>query len=398
MEYRISDRMAALKPSAIREILKNTANPNVIPFAAGNPSPDAFPVKEISKISSIVLENSAVAALQYSVSEGYAPLRTAVDNFCEAQEPGLKDNDLDDTLIVTGGQQGIDLTAKCLLNEGDIVICEDPSFIGALNTFRSYNVKLMGVPLESDGISIEGVEAILKEYPRTKLIYLIPNFQNPGGCTMSLAKRKAVYELAKKYGAIILEDNPYGALRYENEHIPAIKTLDTTGNVVYCASFSKIISPGFRVGYLVARKELMQKLVVAKQCSDVHTPMLTQMISQQFLSTCNIDAHISSMIRLYRTKRDLMCSMIDTYFGDKITYVRPEGGLFVWCTMPCGSDMIGFVKAALEKNVAVVPGNAFCADPSAQSFSFRMNFSTPTATQITDGMEILGDVLKNFVK
>lgn len=397
MNYPISDRMASLQPSAIREILKNTADPGIIPFAAGNPSPDAFPVKEIENITRIIFGANPIPALQYSISEGDPHLRTAVKSFASHREPGLF-SDADDLIIVSGAQQGIDLTAKCLLNEGDVVLSEDPSFVGALNALRSYRPKLVGIPMESDGIDIAALETALKTEQRVKLMYLIPNFQNPAGATMSLAKRKAVYELAKRYQVVILEDNPYGDLRYEGEHIPAIKTLDTEGLVVYCGSFSKIISPGLRVGYVIANKELLQKIVVAKQCSDVHTSILSQMICCQFLNSCNTDAHLANLQKLYRAKRNLMLDAMDTAFQGRAVYVRPEGGLFVWCTMPQGTDMLAFVQAAIQRKVAVVPGTAFLTDESAPCTSFRMNFSTPTNQQITDGVEILGEVLRDFIR
>lgn len=397
MKFNISDRMAAMQPSAIREILKNTTNPDVIPFAAGNPSADAFPVKELENITRIIFGGQPIAALQYSVSEGDPHLRKSVAQFVESREPGLM-KDHDQILITTGAQQGIDLTAKCLLNEGDVVLCENPSFVGALNTLRSYNPKLVGIPMEEDGINLAALEQALQTQQRVKLLYLIPNFQNPTGITMSLQKRKAVYQLAKTYGVLILEDNPYGDLRFEGEHIPAIKTLDTEGLVVYCGSFSKIISPGLRVAYTIAHQELMTKLVVAKQCNDVHTSTLSQMLCDQYLSSCNMDAHLANLQKIYRAKSSLMLDAMEEAFGDKISYLRPQGGLFVWCTLPQGVDMLAFIQAALAQKVAVVPGSAFLTDPSAPCSSFRMNFSTPTNKQITDGIEILGQVLRDFVR
>lgn len=397
MKFSISDRMAAMQPSAIREILKNTTNPDVIPFAAGNPSSEAFPVKELENITRIIFGGQPIAALQYSVSEGDPHLRKSVRQFATGREPGLM-KDYDDLIIVSGAQQGIDLVAKCLLNEGDVVLCEDPSFVGALNTLRSYNPKLVGVPMEADGISLDALEQALRTQPQVKLLYLIPNFQNPSGITMSLAKRKAVYELAKTYGVVILEDNPYGDLRFEGTHIPAIKTLDTEGLVVYCGTFSKIISPGLRVGYVIAHRDLMTKVVVAKQCNDVHTAILSQMLCDQYLSSCNMDAHLGNLQKIYRAKSTLMLDAMDEAFGEKVQYQRPEGGLFVWCTLPREVEMLAFVQAALAQKVAVVPGSAFLADPKAPSWSFRMNFSTPTNKQITDGVEILGQVLRDFIR
>ena len=397
MNYSISSRMASMQPSAIREILKNTANPDVIPFAAGNPSPDAFPVKEIENITQIIFGSHPVAALQYSVTEGDGHLRRTVQQFACGREPDLMREE-DELIIVSGAQQGIDLTAKCLLNEGDVVLCEDPSFVGALNAIRSYNPRLVGIPMESDGMDLLALEQALKTEKNVRMIYVIPNFQNPSGVTMSLEKRRVLYRLAKQYGVVILEDNPYGDLRYEGEHIPAIKTLDTEGLVVYCGTFSKIISPGLRVGYVVANRALMPKIIVAKQCSDVHTCILSQMICDQFLTSCNMDAHFSNLQKIYRAKLTLMLDAMEEAFQGRVAYARPQGGLFVWCTLPQGVDMLEFVQAAMAEKVAVVPGTAFLADQGAPCSSFRMNFSTPANQQITDGVEILGRVLHQFIR
>ena len=269
MEYKFSDRVSNLKPSAIREIFKYAADPEVVSLSAGNPSPDAFPAKAIAEISDDVLKNNPISVLQYSVSEGYTPLRQHLRDYMKREHNTGSEND--DIIITTGAQQIMDLCSKALLNEGDVVICEAPSFIGSLNTFRSYNAKLVGVTVESDGMNIEELENALKTNPNAKIIYTIPNFQNPSGVTTCLEKRKKIYELAKKYGVLILEDNPYGDLRYSGENIPNIKSLDTDGIVIYAGSFSKVISPGMRVAYCIAPKPVFQKLVVCKQGNDVHT-------------------------------------------------------------------------------------------------------------------------------
>ena len=397
MDYSFSDRISSLQPSAIREILKNTADPNIIPFAAGNPSPEAFPVKEIENIIGILMGDNPIACLQYSISEGYPALREACANFANSREPGLV-HEGDSTLIISGAQQGIEMAAKCLINEGDTILCEDPSFIGALNALRSFNPNLVGIPMERDGINVDKLEEAIKANSNVKMLYLIPNFQNPTGVTMSLEKRKAVYQLAKKYGIIILEDNPYGDLRFSGEHIPAIKTLDAEGLVVYVGSFSKIISPGMRVGYVIANSAIMAKLVVAKQCSDVHTAILNQMICERFLASCNMNAHLANLQRIYKAKSNLLLKSLEEAVGDKLTWNQPQGGLFVWCTLPDGVDMPAFCGAAAQAGVAVVPGSAFLVKLGAPCQSFRVNFSTPTNKQLTDGAEILGRVLHDFVR
>lgn len=390
MNFHFSDKIASLKPSAIREILKSTSDPTIISFAAGNPAPDAFPTKAVSEITADILKNDPIAALQYSVSEGYPALRQTMKNFIsEHYQIG---REYDDLIIVSGAQQGIELSAKVLLNEGDTLICENPSFIGSLNAFRSYNINLVGIPQTEGGIDIELLEKALKENPRTRLLYLIPNFQNPTGTCMSLEKRKAVLDLAEKYDFIILEDNPYGDLRFAGEHIPAIKSMDTEGRVIYCGSFSKILAPGIRVGYVCAHNDAIAKITVAKQCSDVHTTILSQMICDRFINNYDIDGHIENIRKIYAHKCGLMLSEMDQHFHPAVQYTRPEGGLFIWCTLPDGTDMIDFCKKAVEKKVAVVPGNAFNADEAAPSNSFRLNFSTPTDQQIVDGIRILGEL------
>ncbi|MBQ5566144.1 MAG: PLP-dependent aminotransferase family protein, partial [Clostridia bacterium] len=235
MEYIFSDRVQSLKPSAIREIFKYAADPSVVSLSAGNPAPEAFPVKEIAEISQRIFAENPIAALQYSVTEGYTPLRNWLTDYMKNKHNVGSESD--DILITSGAQQVMDLVSKAVLNEGDVVICENPSFIGSLNTFRSYNARLVGVTVEPDGMNIEQLEDVLKNEPKAKFIYTIPNFQNPSGVTMSLAKRKAVYELAKKYGVLIIEDNPYGDLRYSGEFLPSIKTFDTDGIVIYSGSF-----------------------------------------------------------------------------------------------------------------------------------------------------------------
>lgn len=394
MNYKFSDKMEALQPSAIREILKATADPKIISFAAGNPAPEAFPCEAVQKITAEILSQNPIGALQYSISEGYPPLREALKELARKRYHVLGEND--DLIIVSGAQQGIDLTCKCLCNEGDTIIVENPSFVGALNTLRSYNPRLVGVEMDEDGINIEKLEAALKANPNTKMMYLIPNFQNPSGITMSYEKRKAVYALAKKYSVPILEDNPYGDLRFSGEDVPSIKSMDTEGLVIYCGSFSKILSPGLRVGYLIADKGLMGKIVVAKQCTDVHTTILSQMICERFMAEYDLEQHIERLRNIYRKKCALMISEIDKNFSPNVTHTNPDGGLFLWCTLPEGSDMMGFCSKAVEHGVAMVPGNAFTTQASDPTYSFRMNYSTPTDEKIVEGCQILGKLTKEM--
>lgn len=394
MEYRISDKMANLKPSAIREIFKSLSDPTIISFAAGNPSPLSFPAEALGKISADIFANESIAALQYGITEGYPKLRTVVaDRIKSKFNIG---RDFDETIITTGGQQGIELACKAMCDEGDVVICENPSFIGALNAFRSNGAKLVGVELKDDGIDTEKLEDVLKNTPNAKLLYLIPTFHNPAGITSTLENRKKVYSLAKQYGIVIFEDNPYGELRFAGEDVPTIKSFDEDGLVVYCSSFSKILSAGMRIGFVCGPEEIVQKMVVAKQVEDVHTNNFFQMLCYRYMTEYDIDAHIEGIRGLYRQKCGLMLSEMDKNLSSKVKFTRPEGGLFIWCTLPDGMDSAPFIKEALNRKVAVVPGTAFNCDTEAKSDSFRLNYSTPSDEEIVKGVEILGKLSKEM--
>lgn len=396
MEYSFSDRVSSLKPSAIREIFKYAADPEVVSLSAGNPSPDAFPAKEIAEISARVLSENPISVLQYSVSEGYAPLRQTISKYMQKEHNTGRA--FDEVLITTGAQQIMDLCSKALVNEGDVVICEAPSFIGSLNTFRSYNARLVGVEVEPDGMSIEGLENALKANPNAKLIYTIPNFQNPSGVTMSLEKRKKVYELAKKYGVLIIEDNPYGDLRYSGESFGNIKSLDEDGIVIYAGSFSKVISPGMRVAYCICPKPIFQKLVVCKQGNDVHTNIWSQYVCNEFITKYDFNGHLARLRELYSKKAAYCMSLLDEYCAPAITYKKIDGGLFIWCELTESISMPEFCKRAIENKVCVVPGNAFLTDENEKCQSFRINFSTPTDEQLEKGIKILGRLANNYNK
>lgn len=388
MEYKFSERVSNLKPSAIREIFKYAADPEVVSLSAGNPSPDAFPAKAIEEISAKVLAEDPIKVLQYSVSEGYTPLRQHLMEYMQKEHNTGSEND--DILITTGAQQIMDLCAKALVNEGETVIVEAPSFIGSLNTFRSYNAKLVGVTVEPDGMNTDELEEKLKANPDTKFIYTIPNFQNPSGVTMSLEKRKKVYELAKKYGVLIIEDNPYGDLRYSGEYVPNIKSFDTEGIVIYAGSMSKVISPGIRVAYCICPKPIFQKLVVCKQGNDVHTNIWAQYVCDEFITKYDFNAHLAMLRNIYTKKAQFCMDLLDKYCAPAITYNKIDGGLFIWCDLDKRIDMPQFCKEAVLKKVCVVPGNAFLTDENEECHSFRINFSTPTDEQLEKGIKILG--------
>lgn len=393
MSYSISKSFAALKPSATREILKATSDPNVIAFAGGSPAVDAFPCEEVKKLTAEILEENPVSALVYGVSEGYDPLRKTVREWLIKRENVVSDDD--SVIITSGGTQVMDLATRVLANEGDTIICEEPSFVGSLNCFRSHGLNLVGVPIDSDGMNIEALEKAIKENPNAKFIYTIPNFQNPGGTTLSLEKRKAMYKLAVENDLFIIEDNPYGKLRVEGEDVPAIKSFDTEGIVVYAGSFSKILAPGIRVAYAVVPNKILQPFVIAKQVSDVHTGVLNQMIISRWFDEYDVDAHIESIKEIYRHKLNLMCDCLDKYC-ENISYVRPQGGLFIWAELPSGVDMVDYVKKLVDKKVAVVPGSAFMIDDTASCNHIRLNFSTPSDDDIVKGVKIMGEVLKEY--
>ncbi len=394
MEYTISNKLAALKPSAIREIFKSLTDPTIISFAAGNPSPLSFPSEDLAELSADIFKNQANVALQYGITEGYMPLRKAVEERMK-NVFGIG-RDFDETIITTGGQQGIELATKALCNEGDVVICENPSFIGALNAFRALGATPVGVPLNEDGIDTEILEKTLRETPNARFIYVIPTFHNPAGITSTLENRRKVYALAKKYGVMILEDNPYGELRFAGENVPTYKSFDEDGIVLYCSSFSKILSAGMRIGYICGPQAVISKMVVAKQVEDVHTNLFFQMLCHRFMTERDLDAHIANIREIYRQKAELMLTELDKNMPKCVKYTRPEGGLFLWCTLPNGTDSSEFIKKALEKKVAVVPGTAFNCDTEAPSDSFRLNYSMPSDEDIVRGIGILSDIAREM--
>ena len=398
MDFRFSDNVKNLNPSAIREILKYASDPEVVSLSAGNPAPEAFPVEDIRRISDRILTERPIDALQYSTTEGYGPLRSHLTAYMK-QKHGIG-RDFDDILITSGAQQTIELCVKALCNDGDVAICEQPSFVGTLNSIRSLGGRLVGVPMEEDGMDMVALEAALKANPTAKLIYTIPNFQNPSGITMSMDKRRRLYALAKAYGVLVLEDNPYGDLRFEGEHVPAIKSLDEDGIVLYAGTFSKVLSPGIRVGYAIGPAALLKKMIVCKQGEDVHTGIWAQMIAAEFMSGTDYEAHLDKLRAIYRQKARLMTGLIEKHLVPHgIAYHPIQGGLFIWCELPEGADMRAFCTLAVkEHKVAVVPGNAFLVNEQDPCQAFRLNFSTPTDEAMEKGLERLGGFAAEFLR
>lgn len=394
MNYNFSDRVKGLKPSVIREMFK-AGGPGVISLAAGNPAAESFPVAQMAQIADEIFANDAAKSLQYSITEGYQPLIDALT--ARMLKKGNANAD-DQLVIMSGGQQGIDLTAKAFCNDGDAVIVESPSFIGALNAFRSTGAKLIGVELEDDGISLSGLEKALKENKNVKLIYLIPSFQNPTGLTMSLEKRRGALELAKKYGVVILEDDPYGELRFKGNDIPTIKSLDKDGIVVYCSSLSKILSAGMRIGFLCGNPDIIQRVVILKQSNDVHTNLFFQMLSAKYIEKYGLDDHIADIKKIYLHKSSLMVNAMDELFRKEIVHTDPCGGLFVWVRVPEYLTGGALSKIALQNKVCIVPGSTFMCDPNDDIPAFRVNYSTPSDEQIVTGIERLAGCINPLIK
>lgn len=395
MEYEFSKRIATLKSSSIREILKITQNPEVISFAAGSPSPESFPVKEFSELSKEIFETCPYQALQYNLTEGYGPLINKIQT--RLKEKFNIGREFDSTLIVTGGQQGLEFIAKVLCNEGDTVICEKPTFVGGMNAFRSYGVNIVGVEMDDEGIIVEDLLRAIKNNENVKLLYLIPTFQNPSGKTMSQKRREEVYRIALENKLIIVEDNPYGELRFRGEEVLPIKSMDEEGIVIYCGSFSKTLSAGMRLGFVNGPKPIIQKLVLSKQVSDVHTNIFFQILVDKYLERYDYDAHIQKIRELYLRKATLMINTIEKNFDKRVKFTRPEGGLFVWCTMPEGTDIDELTRRALERKVAFVPGYDFLPNESDPCYYFRLNYSTPSDEDIVRGIKILAEVINEYL-
>lgn len=388
-----SERSAPLSGSAIRATFKLLADPEIISFAGGAPSPDVFPKKELEVISQKIFREQGNLALQYGITEGYDPLRNFVKDRLVKQ--GVI-NESENVIITTGGQQAIDLTTKVLIDDGDTLVVEAPSFVGALNNFRSYRANMIPVGVEDDGLNLDYLENEVLKKTKVKMVYTIATFQNPSGITMSLEKRKKLLSLASKYDFYILEDNPYGELRYTGEAVPTIKSMDVEGRVIYIGSFSKTLSPGLRIGFFTARDDILQKMVVCKQVTDVHTPVLNQLIAYNFVTEYDYDAHIKKSCDLYGGKNKLMLQCMEEMFPDYVKFTRPEGGLFIWCDLPDYFDSDELFKKGVEKKVAFVQGSSCMVDQAKKYSSFRLNFSNTSDENIKKGIGILANVIKSF--
>lgn len=387
-----ADRMQATRKSFIREILKVTQQPEIISFAGGLPNPGLFPVEEIAAASSKVLSEDGINILQYSTTEGYLPLREFIAQRY-LKKSGLK-VDPADILITNGSQQSIDLIGKVFLNKGDRVIIEKPGYLGAIQSFSIFEAEFEAVPLLEDGIDTDLLDETLSK-KSAKLFYTVPTFQNPSGITYSEQKRKDVARILNKHNVICVEDNAYGELRFAGEDLPTIRNF--SDNTVLMGSFSKIIAPGLRMGWICARKEIMEKLLVAKQAADLHSNYLSQRIIHQYLLDNDIDNHIEKIKDAYGKRRDLMVNMMAEYFPDGVIYTKPDGGMFVWVTLPESVSSLDLFDLAIEENVAFVPGNPFYADDTSGNSTLRLNFSNSDDEQIEEGIKRMGVCLEKLM-
>lgn len=393
MTLKYADRMSRMKASDIRELLKLTQDPTIISFAGGLPAEELFPVEELMEISQKVLENLGGKALQYSTTEGHVPLRRAIAK--RMKKLGI-DMTEENILITNGSQQGLEFSGKLFINEGDVVLCERPTYLGAIDAFKAYGPEFIEIQTDDNGMIMEDLERVLKETKRVKFIYLVPDFQNPSGRTWNRERRKRLVELANQYDVAIIEDNPYGELRFEGELLPAVAHYDTTGNVVFLGTLSKIFCPGLRIGWIAAKKEVIEKYILIKQSSDLQTNTLSQMQASMFLEEYDIEAHIEKIKNLYRTRRDLMMKTMKEEFPEGVSWTYPEGGLFIWVVLPEHMNGRELAIKALEQDVAYVPGGAFFAN-GGQENTFRLNFSSMDEARIVEGIKRLGKVLREEI-
>ena len=392
MEFLFSDRVKNLSGNAIREIFKILQDPEMISFAGGLPMSAMLPKDLISKYTSEILSSDeAVKVLQYGLTDGYPPLRKNLLKYVE--KAGIYGMKIENTLVISGGQQAIDLAFKCLTNEGDTVLVQNPTYLAALHIAKTYRLNAVGVNNNTDGIDLVDLEQkIIKHNP--KLLYVVPTFHNPTGLTMSEKNRKALAELSSKYNLVVVEDDPYRDLRYEKEPVDSIKSYDKVGNILYVTSFSKVVSPGLRIGALIGDERLLQKFSVAKQAVDVHTNGLSQAIINRFLENGDIEKLNEVAKPIYKEKLDFMLKMLDSHMGKEIKFTRPEGGLFIWCEISekSGLKAKDIFPKAIENKVAFVCGPDFFAEPADGERFFRLNFSNATLEQIEKGVKKLAEV------
>ncbi|MDT8900984.1 PLP-dependent aminotransferase family protein [Anaeroselena agilis] len=393
MGVAFASRVELLKASEIREILKITVRPEVISFAGGLPAPEVFPVEELKQAAIRVLDESGSQALQYSTTEGYEPLRRHISRRIEAKF-AVKTAP-ENILITSGSQQALDFVGKLFLDAGDVVLCESPTYLAAISAFRTYLPKFIEVPTDDDGMVIEELAKILRSTGRVKLIYVIPDFQNPTGRTWSVERRRQFAELIQEFEIPVVEDNPYGELRFEGVIPPSIKSFDAKGLVIFVSTFSKIFCPGMRIGWIAAAENFFEKLVLIKQGADLHTSSISQQEIAKYLELFDIDAHVQKIIEVYRRRRDAMLGSIDALFPADVRHTYPQGGLFTWVELPAGYKSVELLKRCLERNVAFVPGDPFFPNNQIDN-TLRLNFSNMPEERICEGIGRMAQVIKEY--
>ncbi len=393
-----SKRAQGMKASEIRELLKITQNKEIISFAGGLPSPEAFPIEDVKNICNKVLDEDGANALQYCATEGVTKLREAIAQRMNNQGMDVTYKNI---LITTGAQQGLDLIGKTFLNTGDIVIVGAPTYLGGTNAFNSYMAKMESIPLDNEGMSPDLLEEKLNKLnlhgSNPKLLYIIPSFQNPSGVTLTQSRRKKILDIAHEYDVLISEDNPYSKLRYDGKENSTIYSMDKENSTIYLGTFSKVLSPGLRIAWTIAPQQLMNKLIITKQASDLCTSTFGQYLAYEYLAQGLIDIHIEKIKDLYRKKRDTMLAALDKYFPQGATWTKPEGGMFIWVTLPEYIDTGQMIERAIENKVAYVIGAAFHADRSGKN-CMRLNYTYSSIDKIDEGIRKLAMTIENEIE
>ena len=393
MRMKFANRIDSLRASDIREILKITQRAEVISFAGGLPAPELFPVEEIKEISRLLMEESGRVALQYSTTEGYEPLRQKI-----AARIGRKfqtQASAEEVMITSGSQQALDFTGKLFLDAGDVVLCESPTYLAAISAFRAYQPEFIDVPADDDGMIIEELERILATTDNVKLVYVIPDFQNPTGRTWSRERRRRFIETVSRYGVAVLEDNPYGELRFEGEILPSIKSMDREGLVIGTGTFSKTFCPGMRIGWLVAAPPVIEKYVLIKQGADLCTSLRNQMEIDLFMELFDFEGNLVRLTELYRQRRNSMVAALEAMMPEGVSFTRPQGGLFLWVTLPERIKAIELLKRCLEQNVAFVPGDSFFPNGGVEN-TLRLNYSNMPEDRIREGVARLAAAIRSM--
>ena len=394
MNLKYAERMLGEKNDVVKEALKLTAQPDIISFAGGLPAPESFPLKEMAAATAKVFAEKGTSALQYSSVEGLLALRELIaKRMSERHNIPAKAEEI---LITSGSQQAIDMVGRIFLNPGDYVVCESPTYTAAVTTFKSYQCNFLSIDTDDEGMVMEDLRAKLAGCPNAKVIYVIPNFQNPSGKTWSVERRKALLEVAEEFNVPVLEDNPYGELRYEGEELPTVKSMDTKGMVIYMGSFSKVLCPGLRCGYIISCPEVMDMLCQIKQSTDLHSSTINQLSILQYLTDNDIDAHILELRAIYRHKRDLMLETMKKTFPKEAKFTYPHGGMFTWVELPKEIDTQKLFPKAIERKVAYIPGATFFPNGEADN-CLRMSYSSSSDEKIIQGITALGEVFTEAV-